>query len=410
MSEHRQQPATLTERERAFLDSLPAEERPAALAGLRALAQRRANDAAERRALGLDPARLPLTRPAAQSEPELEPVSVTPAPAETPAPAAPAFITYLGLSAALVKRHLADVALAYDLWKAYTRQQRGAGEVLRRGQVIEVLRAAGMSQRSAERALARGVGLCWDAHTDCRDRRVRWYTLWNPRRAAAALARSCQVALPGGALRDRARLPAVAYRHTAATYAAHVVGAWLQAHPRSSRAEQAEAFGRTERQIREMQRAAGQPQQTVICHAGAPRSDTEGLELAERLTTKQGEPNPAWRVRDRVYWQSTNHYPAGPARLLRRRSAKSERPVSPVCTSPDMARGATTDWGRRPRHFQELQHAVRWQQRHAGRGAYVYQADLARSGPARSAQREKGTTLLLAYRYSRAALWGIPCI
>jgi len=392
------------------LDSLPAEERPAALAGLRALAQRRANDAAERRALGLDPARLPLTRPAAQSEPELEPVSVTPAPAETPAPAAPAFITYLGLSAALVKRHLADVALAYDLWKAYTRQQRGAGEVLRRGQVIEVLRAAGMSQRSAERALARGVGLCWDAHTDCRDRRVRWYTLWNPRRAAAALARSCQVALPGGALRDRARLPAVAYRHTAATYAAHVVGAWLQAHPRSSRAEQAEAFGRTERQIREMQRAAGQPQQTVICHAGAPRSDTEGLELAERLTTKQGEPNPAWRVRDRVYWQSTNHYPAGPARLLRRRSAKSERPVSPVCTSPDMARGATTDWGRRPRHFQELQHAVRWQQRHAGRGAYVYQADLARSGPARSAQREKGTTLLLAYRYSRAALWGIPCI
>jgi len=410
VSEHRQQPATLTERERAFLDSLPAEERPAALAGLRALAQRRANDAAERRALGLDPARLPLTRPAAQSEPELEPVSVTPAPAETPAPAAPAFITYLGLSAALVKRHLADVALAYDLWKAYTRQQRGAGEVLRRGQVIEVLRAAGMSQRSAERALARGVGLCWDAHTDCRDRRVRWYTLWNPRRAAAALARSCQVALPGGALRDRARLPAVAYRHTAATYAAHVVGAWLQAHPRSSRAEQAEAFGRTERQIREMQRAAGQPQQTVICHAGAPRSDTEGLELAERLTTKQGEPNPAWRVRDRVYWQSTNHYPAGPARLLRRRSAKSERPVSPVCTSPDMARGATTDWGRRPRHFQELQHAVRWQQRHAGRGAYVYQADLARSGPARSAQREKGTTLLLAYRYSRAALWGIPCI
>jgi len=392
------------------LDSLPAEERPAALAGLRALAQRRANDAAERRALGLDPARLPLTRPAAQSEPELEPVSVTPAPAETPAPAAPAFITYLGLSAALVKRHLADVALAYDLWKAYTRQQRGAGEVLRRGQVIEVLRAAGMSQRSAERALARGVGLCWDAHTDCRDRRVRWYTLWNPRRAAAALARSCQVALPGGALRDRARLPAVAYRHTAATYAAHVVGAWLQAHPRSSRAEQAEAFGRTERQIREMQRAAGQPQQTVICHAGAPRSDTEGLELAERLTTKQGEPNPAWRVRDRVYWQSTNHYPAGPARLLRRRSAKSERPVSPVCTSPDMARGATTDWGRRPRHFQELQHAVRWQQRHAGRGAYVYQADLARNGPARSAQREKGTSLLLAYRYSRAALWGIPCI
>jgi hypothetical protein len=404
VSEHRQQPSTLTERERAFLDSLPAEERPAALAGLRALAQRRANDAAERRALGLDPARLPLTRPAAQSEPELEPVSVTPAPAETPAPAAPAFITYLGLSAALVKRHLADVALAYDLWKAYTRQQRGAGEVLRRGQVIEVLRAAGMSQRSAERALARGGGLCWNARTDRRDRRVRWYTLWNPRRAVAALA------LPGGALCDRARLPAVAYRHTAATYAAHVVGAWLQAHPRSSRAEQAEAFGRTERQIREMQRAAGQPQQTVICHAGAPRSDTEGLELAERLTTKQGEPNPAWRVRDRVYWQSTNHYPAGPARLLRRRSAKSERPVSPVCTSPDMARGATTDWGRRPRHFQELQHAVGWQQRHAGRGAYVYQADLARSGPARSAQREKGTTLLLAYRYSRAALWGIPCI
>lgn len=407
MSEHRQQPATLTERERTFLDSLSAAERPAALAGLRILAQRRANDAAERRALGLDPARLPLTRPAAQSEPEpaLAPVS-----AETPAPAAPAFITYLGLSAALIRQHLADVALAYDLWKAYTRQQRGAGEVLRRGQVIEVLRAAGMSQRSAERALARGVGICWDAHTDRSDRRVRWYTLWNPRRAVAALARACQVALPGGALRDRARLPAVAYRHTAATYAAHVVGAWLQAHPRSSRAEQAEAFGRTERQIREMQRAAGQPQQTVICHAGAPRSDTEGLELAERLTTKQGEPNPAWRVRDRVYWQSTNHYPAGPARLLRRRSAKSERPASPVCTSPDMARGATTDWGRRPRHFQELQHAVRWQQRHAGRGAYVYQADLARGGPARSTQRDKGTSLLLAYRYSRAALWGIPCI
>jgi len=404
VSEHGQQLTTLTERERTFLDSLPAGERPAALAGLRALAQRRANDAAERRVLGLEPARLPLTRPAAQSEPEPEPVSVTPAPAETPAPAAPAFITHLGLSAALVKRHLADVALAYDLWKAYTRQQRGAGEVLRRGQVIEVLRTAGMSRRSAERALARGVGLCWDAHTDRSDRRARWYTLWNPRRAAAALA------LPGGALRDRARLPAIAYRHTAATYAAHVVGAWLQAHPRSSRAEQAEAFGRTERQIRHMQRAAGQPQQTVICHAGAPRSDTEGLELTERLTTKQGEPNPAWRVRDRVYWQSTNHYPAGPARLLRRRSAKSERPVSPVCTSPDMARGATTDWGRRPRHFQELQHAVRWQQRHAGRGAYVYQADLARNGPARSAQREKGTSLLLAYRYSRAALWGIPCI
>lgn len=395
VSEHRQQPSTLTERELAFLDSLPAEERPAALDGLRALAQRRANDAAERRALGLDPARLPLTRPAAQPEPE--PVSVTPAPAETPA-----FITYLGLSAALVKRHLADVALAYDLWKAYTRQQRGAGEVLRRGQVIVVLRAAGMSQRSAERALARGVGLCWDTHTDCRDRRVRWYTLRNPRRAVAALA------LPGGALRDRARLPAVAYRHTAATYAAHVVGAWLQAHPRSRRAEQAEAFGRTERQIREMQRAAGQPQQTVICHAGAPRSDTEGLELAERLTTKQGEPNPAWRVRDRVYWQSTNHYPAGPARLLRRRSAKSERPVSPASASPDLERGANTGWGRRPRHFQELQHAVRWQQRHAGRGAYIYQADLARSGPARSTQREKGMTLLLAYRYSRAALWGIP--
>lgn len=408
MSEHRQQPATLTERERTFLDSLPAEERPAALAGLRALAQRRANDAAERRVLGLEPApRAALTRITRFERFEPEPVSVTPA--ETPAPAAPAFITHLGLSAALIRQHLADVALAYDLWKAYTRQQRGAGEVLRRGQVIEVLRAAGMSQRSAERALARGVGICWDAHTDRSDRRVRWYTLWNPRRAVAALARACQVALPGGALRDRARLPAVAYR-TAATYAAHVVGAWLQAHPRSSRAEQAEAFGRTERQIREMQRAAGQPQQTVICHAGAPRSDTEGLELTERLTTKQGEPNPAWRVRDRVYWQSTNHYPAGPARLLRRRSAKSERPASPVCTSPNMARGATTDWGRRPRHFQELQHAVRWQQRHAGRGAYVYQADLARGGPARSTQRDKGTSLLLAYRYSRAALWGIPCI
>ena len=170
VSEHGQQLTTLTERERTFLDSLPAGERPAALAGLRALAQRRANDAAERRVLGLEPARLPLTRPAAQSEPEPEPVSGTPAPAETPAPAAPAFITHLGLSAALVKRHLADVALAYDLWKAYTRQQRGAGEVAR--QVIEVLRTAGMSRRSAERALARGVGLCWDAHTDRRPPRA----------------------------------------------------------------------------------------------------------------------------------------------------------------------------------------------------------------------------------------------
>ncbi len=343
--------------ERKFIEGLPDDQQWDALAGLLALQERRAqvDQVTDRRDAGQ--AIGPEVLAAAG---DLSPVQFTPAPDE--------YETRLDIAAELIRRKLATVAQAAEIWRAYLRANQGKGAHQTREGAIAILRAGGMGRRTAERALAAGAGLVWDISQDGTDRRVRLYHI---RRPAVLLVRLGMTG-PGQA----ARLPLEAYQGTARAFTAHVIGAWLDVHEESSRKQQAETFGLTVRQIRRAQLASDTPQTPRIVIARKPRQnhEAENLELSARLTTIDGEPRHYWRQPGGDYaWQTTNYYGHSHAQILGWKRAKrikaQVKALCPVAREPGPL--ADLDFPRRFDGPDSAARAEKWQARHITRGACI---------------------------------------
>lgn len=273
--------------------------------------------------------------------------------------------TSVEIAAALLQRGLARAALALDLWKAQTRRAGGSGEFLSGQEFTDLLTAAGLSKSTAHRAKREGAGLLWDAYQDGRDRRrVIWHV-----RSTARICQALELDHPG----QWAILPEIAYA-SAEAYTTHASAAWIAAHDRSSREDQAIALGVTKTTVRARQRAAGLRQRARIDDYAKPVSESQALELAARLQDRHGRPVPHWRGHRGTYRrQTSNFYHSGPARLIGKRRLRHI--AARIGTS--RRRGEEQQ---HPRRFDELTPLTDWQARNPGRGAYVYAGRLAPSG------------------------------
>lgn len=374
--------------ERKIIEGLPDDFQWLALAGRGELEKRRAqtlhraqvDQVADRRDAGT------------ATGADLSPVQFTPAPRE--------YVTPLDLAAELIRRKLAIVAQAESIWRAHNSRQGGAGEVQTREGAIAILTAGGMARRTAERALSAGVGLVWDISQDGKDRRVKWYHRNEPARIIVRLNEDMPddrplLTGPG----KWAALPLAAYRGTSGAFTAHVIGAWLMAHPESSRKQQAETFGLTPRQIQRAQHASTTKQTPRIVIARKPRQnhEAENLELSARLTTVDGERRHFWRLPGGHYaWQTTNYYHDAPARVVGwRRSKRIKARIKALCpVAREPGPLADLDFPRRFDGPDSTARADKWQQRHVTRGACIL-----RDNPA--------VPLEYDYRYSVATQQGI---
>jgi hypothetical protein len=289
--------------------------------------------------------------------PEAEPVELAPE----------QYRTSVEIAAALLRQGLARAALALDVWKAAIRRSGGRGEWLTGQQFTDLLIAAGLSKRTAQRAKREGLGLLWDTYEDQSDRRrVIWHV-----RSTSRICRALEIVHPG----QWARLPAAAYT-SADLYTVHASAAWIAAHDRSSREQQAAALGVTKHTVRARQRAAGLQQRARIDEYARPASEGQALELATRLQDAHGQTVPHWRGRRGSYRrQTTNYYFGGPARLIGKRRS---RHIAAQNKGTSRYRGEVKR--QNPRRFEDHNHLVDWQARNPDRGGYTYAGRLAPSG------------------------------
>lgn len=291
-----------------------------------------------------------------------------PTPEASPVELAPEhYRSSVEIAAALLRQGLARAALAHDCWKAEIRHRGGRGEWLTGRQFTDLLTSAGLSKRTAQRAKREGLGLLWDTYTDRSDRRrVIWHV-----RSTARICRALDLLHPG----QWARLPAAAYT-SAELYTVYASAAWIAAHDRSSRDQQAAALGVTKHTARARQRAAGLQQRARIDDYVRPASEGQALELATRLQDAQGQTVPHWRGRRGSYRrQTTNYYFGGPARLIGKRRSRHI-----AAQNKDTSRYRGEVKRQNPRRFEDHTRLVDWQARNPDCGGYTYAGRLVPSG------------------------------
>jgi hypothetical protein len=303
--------------------------------------------------------------------------------------------TSLNIAKELISRQLESAAQAFDIWKAHCHLNGGKGEIQLHGNVIAILVAGGMSKSSAKRAIKLGIDLLWDRRPDKKDQRQVWYHL----RGYPAI----QNALGLSSCGTWARLPLGAYQGTSGDYAAHVFSAWLEIHPRVSRATQAREFNRSKQQVIDWQHSTGQEQRACVVRARLPENEKESIELGQQLTPvdREQDVRPHWQSKaGGIVWQDTNFYANSRSQILGKKrsraiSAKAKsHATNRVVVGRNRKQSAPVDRELLPKRFEtnrDYRRADQWQKRNVERSAVIYDSELS-------------SARLLTYEYSYSYL------